>query len=53
MAVSAGLGVACLNESALVPDRTFACAWFARALPLCGIRLLPARNGESVEFIGL
>ncbi|MDH0738813.1 LysR family transcriptional regulator [Achromobacter spanius] len=52
LAVSAGLGVACLNESALAPGIARLHAPGLPALPSVEFRLLPARTGES-EFIGL
>jgi DNA-binding transcriptional LysR family regulator len=52
LAISAGLGVACLNESALAPGIARLHAPGLPALPMVEFRLLPARAGES-EFIGL
>lgn len=52
LAISAGLGVACLNESALAPGIVRLHAAGLPALPAVEFRLLPARAGES-EFIGL
>ncbi len=52
LAVAAGLGVACLNESALGAGMTRLHAPGLPALPMAEFRLLPARAGES-EFIGL
>lgn len=52
LAISAGLGVACLNESALAPGIARLHAPGLPALPAVEFRLLPARAGES-EFIGL
>ncbi|WP_454668478.1 LysR family transcriptional regulator [Achromobacter kerstersii] len=52
LAISAGLGVACLNESALAPGIARLHAPGLPALPMVEFRLLPARPGES-EFIGL
>lgn len=52
LAISAGLGVACLNESALAPGIARLHAPGFPALPMVEFRLLPARPGET-EFIGL
>lgn len=52
LAVAAGLGVACLNESAMAPGMVRLRAPGLPALPMAEFRLLPARPGES-EFIGL
>ncbi len=52
LAISAGLGVACLNESALAPGIARLHAPGLPALPAVEFRLLPARAGES-EFMGL
>lgn len=52
LAISAGLGVACLNESALAPGVARLHAPGLPALPMVEFRLLPARPGES-EFMGL
>jgi DNA-binding transcriptional LysR family regulator len=52
LAISAGLGVACLNESALAPGIARLHAPGLPALPMVEFRLLPERAGES-EFIGL
>lgn len=52
LAISAGLGVACLNESALAPGIARLHAPGLPTLPSVEFRLLPARPGES-EFIGL
>ncbi|CAB3894910.1 LysR family transcriptional regulator [Achromobacter anxifer] len=52
LAVAAGLGVACLNESALGAGMARLHAPGLPALPMAEFRLLPARAGES-EFIGL
>jgi len=52
LAISAGLGVACLNESALAPGIARLHAPGLPALPMVEFRLLPARAGES-EFIAL
>ncbi|WP_447981249.1 LysR family transcriptional regulator [Achromobacter kerstersii] len=52
LAISAGLGVACLNESALAPGIARLHAPGLPALPMVEFRLLPARPGET-EFIGL
>jgi len=52
LAISAGLGVACLNESALAPGIARLHAPGLPALPMVEFRLLPARPGES-EFIAL
>ncbi len=52
LAISAGLGVACLNESALAPGVARLQAPGLPALPMVEFRLLPARPGES-EFMGL
>ncbi|MFY0475889.1 LysR family transcriptional regulator [Achromobacter marplatensis] len=52
LAISAGLGVACLNESALAPGVARLHAPGLPALPMVEFRLLPARAGES-EFMGL
>ncbi|WP_447918635.1 LysR family transcriptional regulator [Achromobacter aegrifaciens] len=52
LAVAAGLGVACLNESALAPGMARLHAPGLPALPTVEFRLLPARTGES-EFVGL
>ncbi|WMD23467.1 LysR substrate-binding domain-containing protein [Achromobacter seleniivolatilans] len=52
LAISAGLGVACLNESALGPGISRLNAPGLPVLPAVEFRLLPARPGES-EFIGL
>ncbi|MFD4837834.1 LysR family transcriptional regulator [Achromobacter sp. NPDC058515] len=47
LAISAGLGVACLNESALAPGIARLNAPGLPALPAVEFRLLPARPGES------
>lgn len=52
LALSAGLGVACLNESALAPGIARLHAPGLPALPSVEFRLLPARPGES-EFMAL
>lgn len=52
LAVAAGLGVACLNESALGAGMARLQAPSLPALPSVEFRLLPARPGES-EFVGL
>ena len=52
LAVAAGLGVACLNESALGAGMARLHAPGLPALPMAEFRLLPARAGES-EFVGL
>lgn len=52
LAIAAGLGVACLNESALAPGIARLHAPGLPALPAVEFRLLPARAGES-EFMGL
>jgi DNA-binding transcriptional LysR family regulator len=52
LAVAAGLGVACLNESSLAPGIARLRAPGLPALPTVEFRLLPARPGES-EFVGL
>ncbi len=52
LAVAAGLGVACLNESALGVGMAKLQAPGLPALPSVEFRLLPARPGES-EFVGL
>ncbi|WP_191576606.1 LysR family transcriptional regulator [Achromobacter insolitus] len=52
LAVSAGLGVACLNESALGAGMARLHAPGLPALPSVEFRLLAARPGES-EFMGL
>lgn len=52
LAVAAGLGVACLNESALGAGMARLHAPGLPALPMAEFRLLPARAGES-EFVGM
>ena len=52
LAVAAGLGVACLNESALGEGMARLQTPGLPALPLVEFRLLAARPGES-EFVGL
>jgi len=52
LAVAAGLGVACLNESALGAGMARLQAPSLPALPSVEFRLLAARPGES-EFVGL
>lgn len=52
LAVAAGLGVACLNESALGTGMARLQAPSLPALPSVEFRLLAARPGES-EFVGL
>ncbi|MNT60996.1 LysR substrate binding domain protein [compost metagenome] len=52
LAIAAGLGVACLNESALAPGIARLNAPGLPALPAVEFRLLAARPGES-DFIGL
>jgi len=52
LAVAAGLGVACLNESALGTGMARLQAAGLPALPSVEFRLLAARPGES-EFVGL
>jgi len=52
LAVAAGLGVACLNESALGAGMARLQAPGLPALPSVEFRLLAARPGES-EFVGL
>lgn len=52
LAIAAGLGVACLNESALAPGVARLNAPGLPALPAVEFRMLAARPGES-DFIGL
>ena len=52
LAVAAGLGVACLNESSLAPGIARLHEPGLPALPAVEFRLLAARPGES-EFVGL
>jgi len=56
LALAAGLGVSCLNASAIGPgvtplDAAAVSRWRLPALPDAEFYLLPARRGES-EFIG-